>query len=976
MKTLHYSKRRPQSAALTVLALVFTITFFASQNVYSQVGINNTNPRASLDITAENPSAPTETEGLLVPRVSVFPSTNPGADQNGMLIYLTTTVGLNSPGFYYWDNAGSNWVSIQDGNSSGVQEINDLTDGLTNSSGRSIFLGVGSGLNDDATNNQNVGLGYRALESNTSGNANIGIGYFTLFNQTTGNNNVGIGHTSLLSATTANFNTAIGYQSMRSTTMGNSNVAIGRDAMNANTTGSFNVAVGANALESTTVATNNTAVGYEALTASAGSGNTAVGFQSLLANTNGTQNSALGQSALNSNVNGSYNAALGVSALGANTIGQNNVGLGPFALSSNTTGNYNIAIGLDAGDNITGSNNVFIGRTAGGNNSAATKSGGVYIGNEAGYGETASNRLYIDNSNANANNALLYGEFDNNILRTNSRFQIGNPASGGFQFPLIDGTGGQLLITNGAGSLSWQDPSAIFSDDADFFEQGTTTAPDDIQDAIFHMGQLAVGISTTAQTKFRVVTPSSDAYVYGIANNFLPTVGSSSNDVRAFNNLITADQSAVASTSTSYGIYNSNDSNSSVKYGIYNRVTDAGSGNGVKIGVRNRVDQANTDTGNAYGIRNTVVVGSGTATRAGLYQEVVDNAGSSTGPIYGNYSDVENAGSGITYGYHSLIETDNNNLAVAFNAVHAGTSGTGTKFGFRSIMPSTVGGSTQYGFYSEALGSSAFAGMFLGDLAVGTSLGNYYIMPASRGTNGQVMQTDGAGVVSWQDLPAYNQYWSRSGTDLDVANAADDINFASDQTSITFPATTGTPSSMMYLFSSGTNNSDRMIFSQSAAFPTWGLMYRDSDDSFRFQRGGTDRVVVNLGGAGNPLVVTGNAQATAFVSATTTYPDYVFEDYYLGKSSINESYDFPSLEEVEAFIKRNGHLPGVKSYKEVEEQNMTIDVGATSVANLEKIEELFLYTIELKKENQALKKSQADLEKRLETLEAALLKKD
>ena len=71
------------------------------------------------------------------------------------------------------------------------------------------------------------------------------------------------------------------------------------------------------------------------------------------------------------------------------------------------------------------------------------------------------NKLYIENSDADPNNALIYGEFglDNtstgNILRTNSEFQIGNPITEGYAFPTTDGTSNQILKTDGSGSLSW-----------------------------------------------------------------------------------------------------------------------------------------------------------------------------------------------------------------------------------------------------------------------------------------------------------------------------------------------------------------------------------------------------------------------------------------------------------------------------------------------------------------------------------------
>ena len=259
----------------------------------------------------------------------------------------------------------------------------------------------------------------------------------------------------------------------------------------------------------------------------------------------------------------------------------------------------------------------------------------------------------------------------------------------------------------------------------------------------------------------------------------------------------------------------------------------------------------------------------------------------------------------------------------------------------------------------------------MGGITLGNG-GNTYTLPNNNGNAGEFLQTDGSGNVSWQNAP--ENFWTRASGQLDLATAGDNLNFSSDQTSIIFPETTGTPSSMIHLFESGIANSDRMVLSQSPSFSNWGLMYRDTDDSFRFVRAGVDRVVVNLGG-GNPLVVSGIAQAAVFQSATTTYPDYVFEDYYKGSSNINSEYSFKTLVEMESFIKENGHLPGVKSYKEISEEGMQINLAETSIANLEKIEELFLYTIELKKENETLKQHQKQLENRLKRLEQLINKK-
>lgn len=84
---------------------------------------------------------------------------------------------------------------------------------------------------------------------------------------------------------------------------------------------------------------------------------------------------------------------------------------------------------------------------------------------------------------------------------------------------------------------------------------------------------------------------------------------------------------------------------------------------------------------------------------------------------------------------------------------------------------------------------------------------------------------------------------------------------------------------------------------------------------------------------------------------TSDWADYVFK----------KDYKLLSLSEVESFIHKNGHLPGVPSAEEVKESG--IDVARMDAKLLEKIEELTLYVIELKKENAAIKMQLETLKK-------------
>ena len=152
------------------------------------------------------------------------------------------------------------------------------------------------------------------------------------------------------------------------------------------------------------------------------------------------------------------------------------------------------------------------------------------------------------------------------------------------------------------------------------------------------------------------------------------------------------------------------------------------------------------------------------------------------------------------------------------------------------------------------------------------------------------------------------------------------------------------------------------------------MNYNPTENAFKFNNGNANKVTIDVDNPTTPLVVNGTVRATDFVSDTTTYPDYVFENYFNGFSEINRDYTFKTLSEIEAFIKKEEHLPGVKSYEDIKEKGMTINLAETSITNLEKIEELFLYAIEMKKENNLLKEKQKTLEERLAKIEAMLEK--
>jgi hypothetical protein len=113
-----------------------------------------------------------------------------------------------------------------------------------------------------------------------------------------------------------------------------------------------------------------------------------------------------------------------------------------------------------------------------------------------------------------------------------------------------------------------------------------------------------------------------------------------------------------------------------------------------------------------------------------------------------------------------------------------------------------------------------------------------------------------------------------------------------------------------------------------------------------------------------------DVHGSIFQSGVAVHPDYVFEKYYKNYSNLNENYTFIGLNEVEKFIKKNGHLPGVTSSKEVIEKG-GVFIGNSMRQNLEKVEELFLYTIEQQKIIESLQATLELIEVNIESLQVS-----
>jgi hypothetical protein len=122
----------------------------------------------------------------------------------------------------------------------------------------------------------------------------------------------------------------------------------------------------------------------------------------------------------------------------------------------------------------------------------------------------------------------------------------------------------------------------------------------------------------------------------------------------------------------------------------------------------------------------------------------------------------------------------------------------------------------------------------------------------------------------------------------------------------------------------------------------------------------------NVGiGTNNPdakLTVNGDIHAKEVRIDLNIAPDYVFEKYYDGYSTLKSDYKMPTLQEVEAYTKKNKHLPEVPSAQEIKENGLKL--GEMNAILLQKVEELTLYLIEQNKEIEKLKTKVDELSKK------------
>ncbi|MBT8262162.1 MAG: hypothetical protein KJO05_05020 [Bacteroidia bacterium] len=604
----------------------------------SQVGIGNTDPKSSLDITATNVATPSNTDGILIPRIDDFPVSDPGVDQDGMLVFVTGN-GTPSEGFYYWDQGTMSWVSV-----GGATSDSDWYEVGTNNPA------------DDISDNI-YHLGNLAVGGNSTSTTS------PLLVQ----GDVSTDLSNILTSVNGAFPSGTYFG------MSNSGVLTGAG----NYTGISNSLAGSN-------------------------------DGTIRAVSNSFLNSGTGQKI---GIENTFNSADGVrkgfrnyfSAGNSISMGLENVAPGAFSISGAL---YGLKNDLSSGGN-------------------GQRYGVQTVINTTGSGSKYGEQIII-NSSAGGQHYGVYSDVQKPSGYAGyfiGRTSLGtDPSTGRYLMPAADGTTGQMITTDGSGQLSFSDPA---QEDIDWYEVGTTTAPNAINDDMFTQGNVVIGATTNpANVKFYVESDPANNTT-GIRQSM---GAGTSGLLKGFDNLITAN-----GTTNVYAISNSISGNSTGT--SIQAIRNSFSGNG----------------GTKTAMYNSFGAGFGGSAR-GSQNEF--NSTSITGAI-GNYNFFNSIGS---------TATATGTLNSASSSVSAATLfGTSTTFIGPTVSGSAYGNysniqtsGTDYGVYAQVADNAIdYAGYFVGRASFGTNLATgRYLLPAADGAAGQVVATDGSGQLSFVNATA------------------------------------------------------------------------------------------------------------------------------------------------------------------------------------------------------------------------------
>ena len=597
----------------------------------------------------------------------------------------------------YLDGVTSN-IQTQLNSAGGASNVTGLSDALVEDN--SVYIG-----NDpSSTTNSaqyNVAVGTTALDAITTGDKIVAIGYNALGANTTGSSNTALGMYALNSNTTGNLNTAVGNESLKSNTTGSNNTALGWESLSANTTGSYNTGSGLYVLRNNTTGEYNTAMGYEAGDViTTGSNNVIFGYGADPSSNNASNQIVIGKGATGQGDNYAVIGNADVTRVYAAQDGEANIyAKGLYRVTDAVAEDLTISLtgSNDASINIvsqgTGTDAIILNATAGGVDvdAAAAKDVNIAGGQVAleskdnaasaislTTNQGTSETIVITNTQGTSSSAVDINATAGGVdIDASGAITIdgGSVSIEGLTYPGSDGTNGQVLTTNGSGTLSWSNASS--------------TNITGLSDALIESNSLYLGndpsgtTTNTAQKNIAVGATALDAITSGSSNTAVGydalsalTTGASNTAIgeNSLSSLTDGTANVALGRSTMYS-NTSGDYNVAVGHGAAGQLTTGG--HNTAIGY-NALRSVTTNSSN-------IAVGSNTAYNATGSQNTAVGVGAATNLTSGNYNtflgydagDITTTGSRNTYlGYDTegSANSVSNETAIGANAIGQGSN--------------------------------------------------------------------------------------------------------------------------------------------------------------------------------------------------------------------------------------------------------------------------------------------------------------
>ena len=701
-----------------------------------------------------------------------------------------------------------------------------------------------------------------------------------------------------------------------------------------NNTGNYNTGYGVNALMNNTSHSNN-AFGVGALSNSTGGFNCAFGNEALALNGLGRLNCSLGTRTLFNNDTGSGNIAVGHRSQEANIDGNNNTAVGYATLlfnlgSSNTavgsysprsllTGDFNIFIGVESATNLlNGSYNVFLGNKI---TFPKVPSTPTFAGNDTSKSIIIADGLGNQRIFIQKNGDMGIG-LGNNVIPVN-KLDIKGGVAIGRNFTPNGTTPGILAPANG---LMVEGNVGI----------GTTSPNNKVE--------ITEGTNGKSGLRFTNLTSAYNPPASQVSNRFL-TVNQfgdvvlnkminavETNELTSTANLMTSNVNGISSLST-----------------IINSISNAVNSSNQLITTVNGVASAPVSL---PGIDNSITNELQTISQSGNTITLSNGGGSFILPTFtdipqtisqtGNTVTLSNGGGSFTL--PADLDTDAQSLALAGNILSISN---GNSVTLPSQVPQTISqtGNTvtlSNGGGSFTLPASADTDQQILSLTgqvLSISNGNSIVLPNNGPQNitqngAIVTLSNGGGSITLQSTTV------TAGTNVSILGngssgtpyvvSARDTSLYADNGAID-PTTTISGSRIVQM-----NNSN--IWFNSANSSTNGKIYIGSTATYP-STSGNYKLFVEGG------IMTEKVKVA--LRSTANWADYVFE----------KDYKLMPLKNVEAFITKHKHLPGIDSASELTKNGL--DLAEMQAKHMAKIEEMMLYIIE---QNKTIEKSIKDIE--------------